>query len=179
MNAVIFSVDRNSLSPKTGSGWQSKNWVLLWYSLIWNETQRRKKKCLVSLLPFDHLLCPQQFMIPMLRCSQSAYYHPYLSTKWQHFFISLSLENERCELNSKSEKRKMKRTHERCWKMWPQKPFLGSLSFSLSLVRSTFLVRLAVVVGISIFFPFRWRIKCDPKMLHVFDASTLMNHKTN
>lgn len=38
-------------------------------------------------LLFDHhLLCPQQFMALNLTCSQSAYYHPYLSTKWQRFF---------------------------------------------------------------------------------------------
>lgn len=67
---------------------------------------------------------------------------------------------ERCELNSKNEQSNLKR----CWKMWLQQriPCLGctfSSLFGFFCVFQLFVVLL-----------FRWRIKCDPKMLHVFDT---------
>lgn len=69
--------------------------------------------------------CSRQFMV--LRCSQSAYYHTYLSTKRQKKF--LLPKTERCELNSKNEQSDLKR----CWKMWLQQriPCLGCTFSSL------------------------------------------------
>lgn len=98
----------------------------------------------------------RQFMV--LRCSQSAYYHTYLSTKRKQFF--LLPKTERCELNSKNEQSDLKR----CWKMWLQQR-IPCLAFTFSSLFGFFCFFQLFVVLL-----FRWRIKCDPKMLHVFDT---------
>lgn len=100
--------------------------------------------------------CSRQFMV--LRCSHSAYYHTYLSTKRQKNFFT-------------SKNRKMWIEFEKWTKRF--KKMLKNVTAtanSMSWLYIFFAFWFFFVFQLFVVLLFRWRIKCDPKMLHVFDT---------